>query len=64
MNDSGNGGDRPVTGCCLGCLVFPVMFLILSALFGPVWGFLGSIAIAYLVSGPREDYQIDHRDPP
>ncbi|MCL6476678.1 MAG: hypothetical protein K6U75_16730 [Firmicutes bacterium] len=55
--------DRPVDGCCLGCLAAPVLFLILSALFGPVIGFLGTLLIVPMISSPN-NAEVDPRDPP
>jgi tetrahydromethanopterin S-methyltransferase subunit C len=54
--------DEPVDGCCLGCLAAPVLFLILSALFGPLIGLLGTLLILPMISAP--DAEVDPRDPP
>ena len=57
--------QRPVDGCCSGCLLAPVAFFLLSVFFGPVIGFIGTLLIVHMVSshGP-EEIERDHRDPP
>ena len=65
---NGNQNDQPVDGCCLGCLMAPVAFILLSAMFGPLIGFLGSVLVAYMASSPNSNpdsvYPVDDRDPP
>jgi hypothetical protein len=43
-------------------LAAPVLFLLLSALFGLVIGFLGTLLILPMISAPNAE--VDPRDPP
>jgi len=59
--------QRPVGGCCSGCLLAPVAFFLLSVFFGPVIAFIVTLFIVHMVSssshGP-EEIERDDRDPP
>jgi len=56
--------QRPVGGCCSGCLLAPVAFFLLSVFFGPVIAFIVTLLIVHMVSSQSEEIERDHRDPP